>query len=189
MYQWGRNLSNRMNLPNITIDELPKYNYNERARDFQPRCHWGQMKLLMSEIQFLNHVTLDKDVNPKKTLVTYAGAAGGEHLEYLYTLYPDYDWLLIDPGSFSKAASHHPRRGAVKIRNEFFLEKAKINAMFTDAQLLLLLFLCSRKCLRHRLKPSHRVRNLRSPLHRKTFRCGGGVLCPHFNGLVGFTRH
>jgi hypothetical protein len=33
------------------------------------------------------------------------------------------------------------------IRNEFFLEKAKINAMFTDAQLLLLLFLCSRKCM------------------------------------------
>jgi hypothetical protein len=111
-----------MKLPTITVDELPKYNYNERARDFQPRCHWGQMKLLMSEIQFLNHVALDKNVNPKKTLITYAGAAGGEHLEYLYTIYPDYDWLLIDPGSFSKAASHHPRRGAVKIRNEFFLD-------------------------------------------------------------------
>jgi len=122
LYQWGRNLSNRMRLPTITVDDLPKYNYNERARDFQPRCHWGQMKLLMSEIQFLNHVALDKSINHKKTLITYAGAAGGEHLEYLYSIYPDYDWLLIDPGSFSKAAANHPRRGAVKIRNEFFLD-------------------------------------------------------------------
>lgn len=33
------------------------------------------------------------------------------------------------------------------IRNDFFVTKAKINAMFTDAQQLLLLFLCSLKCM------------------------------------------
>ena len=58
--------------------------------------HWGQRKLLLSEIEFL---TLHADPRTP-TLVVYAGAAPGAHIPYLSELFPGIKFVLVDPASF-----------------------------------------------------------------------------------------
>lgn len=58
--------------------------------------HWGQRKLLMSEIEFL---TLYTDPDIEKTIV-YAGAAPGTHINYLSGLFPACNFVLVDPAKF-----------------------------------------------------------------------------------------
>lgn len=57
--------------------------------------HWGQNKLLMSEIEFLTDHSQGYD------LVIYAGAAPGTHTNYLSKLFPKVTFLLIDPSDFN----------------------------------------------------------------------------------------
>jgi len=74
---------------------LPRTPYARRQGEAKTVEHWGQRKLLMSEIEFLTlygHLA---------QLVVYAGAAPGTHTNYLSAeLFPDHRWLLVDPASF-----------------------------------------------------------------------------------------
>lgn len=55
--------------------------------------HWGQRKLLLSEIEFLTLFT-----NPdEEYTVVYAGAGPGTHTTYLSQLFPNVHFVLIDP--------------------------------------------------------------------------------------------
>ena len=69
--------------------------------------HWGQRKLLFSEIEFLTlygHLA--------KTVV-YAGAAPGTHINYLSKeLFPEHKWVLVDPAPFRFARCGTPTRQA-----------------------------------------------------------------------------
>jgi hypothetical protein len=118
--------SHKMNLTKIpeTIDDLICFaNYNKEAMDFQYKCHWGQKKLLLSEIQFLTKVC--QKLNIKKLnnyAVVYIGSAAGYHLPILYNLFPELLWLLYDPAPFSKEANKHSNKSKVKIFNMFFTD-------------------------------------------------------------------
>ena len=96
--------------------------YNEDARDFQPRCHWGQKKLLLSEIQFLTRV-YQKVSDFKNYVVLYIGAAEGSHFPILYNMFPDLTWILYDPSKFSSAIMKHPQKDkSVFVYNTFFTD-------------------------------------------------------------------
>ena len=87
-------------------------------------CHWGQKKLLLSEIQFLTNVC--KKLNTKSLkdyAVVYVGAADGFHFPILYNLFPELIWILYDPGKFSKESYMHPQKQKVKIFNQFFTDE------------------------------------------------------------------
>ena len=118
--------SNKMNLTKIpeTIDDIVCLaNYNKESMDFQYKCHWGQKKLLLSEIQFLTKVC--QKLNIKKLnnyAVVYIGSAAGYHLPILYNLFPELLWLLYDPAPFSKEAKKHSNKSKVKIFNMFFTD-------------------------------------------------------------------
>jgi len=56
--------------------------------------HWGQLKLLLSEILFL---TMFRD---QSYTVLYIGAAPGIHIPLLVDLFPQHKYELWDPGSF-----------------------------------------------------------------------------------------
>ncbi|GAB5358011.1 hypothetical protein AAMO2058_000422300 [Amorphochlora amoebiformis] len=58
--------------------------------------HWGQRKLLMSEIEFLTRCVSQG----KSYTVVYAGAAPGSHINFLAELYPQCSFVLIDPAPF-----------------------------------------------------------------------------------------
>ncbi len=71
----------------------------------------GQRKLLMSEIEFLNTFAQPGDV------VVYAGAAPGDHTNYLSDLFPYVNMVLVDPNDFRVDPS--PR---IRIINDFFTD-------------------------------------------------------------------
>ena len=110
-------------IPETTNDLTFQSQYIGEARDFQSRCHWGQKKLLLSEIQFLTKVCQKLNTKSLKDYaVVYAGAAHGFHFPILYNLFPDLIWLLYDPARFSKEAGMHPQKEKVKIFNQFFTD-------------------------------------------------------------------
>jgi hypothetical protein len=120
-------------IPETTNDLTNQAQYLGDARDFQSRCHWGQKKLLLSEIQFLTKVCQKLNTKSLKDYaVVYAGAAHGFHFPILYNLFPELIWLLYDPARFSKEAHMHPQKEKVKIFNQFFTDEtikhAKQNA-------------------------------------------------------------
>lgn len=66
------------------------------------KLHWGQRKLLLSEIDFLNRIYLDLGKNTnKKISMIYPGSARGDHLIFLMELYPKLTIYLWDPAPFN----------------------------------------------------------------------------------------
>jgi hypothetical protein len=86
--------------------------YRRRADERKTVNHWGQRKLLLSEIEFL---TLH--AKPHDTVV-YAGAAPGTHTEYLASLFPTLKFVLVDPADF--VAKHNPPQ--IEVRQGFFTD-------------------------------------------------------------------
>jgi hypothetical protein len=66
-----------------------------------PLRHWGQRKLLLTEIDFLNRLP------KKKCIVIYAGAADGRHIPILVDMYPHVEFHLYDPRTFYHGLDNH----------------------------------------------------------------------------------
>ena len=114
----------KIKIPQTIDDLLNKSKFNGDVKDMAPSCHWGQKKLLLSEIQFLTNVC--KKLNTKSLkdyAVVYVGAADGFHFPILYNLFPELIWILYDPGKFSKESYMHPQKQKVKIFNQFFTDE------------------------------------------------------------------
>ena len=60
-------------------------------RNPPPCTHWGQLKLLLSEIEFLT------PFHGQSLLVVYAGAAPGVHLPVLASMFASMRFVLVDP--------------------------------------------------------------------------------------------
>jgi hypothetical protein len=74
----------------------PRAPYRRRQKEPKSVCHWGQRKLLLSEVEFLTSA-----VGPSPAHVVYAGAAPGTHLTLLAALFPLVRFTLVDPSPFS----------------------------------------------------------------------------------------
>ena len=61
-------------------------------------CHWGQLKLFYSELEFLT--LCSKYFNLKECVIVYIGSAPGTHIEFLKNLFPELYWILYDPAKF-----------------------------------------------------------------------------------------
>ena len=77
--------------------DAPKKPYRRRADEEKTAIHWGQRKLLMSEIEFLLS-TLPKS---QQCVVVYAGAAPGTHVRILADMFPSHLFVLVDPAPFT----------------------------------------------------------------------------------------
>ena len=75
----------------------PTTPYMRRFGEAKTTEHWGQRKLLMSELEFLLLYARKDDVQQ----VVYAGAAPGKHTNYLSQLFPQLRFHLVDPARFS----------------------------------------------------------------------------------------
>jgi hypothetical protein len=79
------------------------------------KCHWGQRKLLFSEIELFNKVQIKSGINLTTNYtdppfyVVYAGSAGGHHLTYLLKLFPALRFILYDPAQFDKSVFNNPK--------------------------------------------------------------------------------
>ena len=112
-------------IPIYVNDLLGVTIYDHELLDWQPKCHWGQKKLLLSEIQFFTRICKTLKIkNLKDFAVVYVGSAGGHHLPILYDMFPDLLWLLYDPAPFSKEVMQHPTiNKSVFVFNMFFTDE------------------------------------------------------------------
>lgn len=78
----------------IVTPQSGRTQYQRRVGEAKTVVHWGQLKLLLSEIEFLTEHSRDQDV------VVYAGAAPGTHTEFLASLFPKLSFVLVDPAEF-----------------------------------------------------------------------------------------
>jgi cap2 methyltransferase len=76
---------------------MPRLPYRKREGEEKTVIHWGQRKLLMSEIEFLS---LFGDGEPGK-MVVYAGAAPGTHIAFLSGMFPELHFFCVDPAPFT----------------------------------------------------------------------------------------
>lgn len=82
----------------ILPEDFPRKPYKDTGQKPQS-CHWGQRKLLFSEIQFLTNVS--QHIALDDCLLLYVGAADGYHIPFLHKLFPTVTYLLYDPRKFS----------------------------------------------------------------------------------------
>lgn len=78
--------------------------YRRRKDELKTVLHWGQRKLLISEIEFLTdyHLTRSSsDLTASPTTLIYAGAAPGSHILFLAELFPEVHFVLVDPRPFT----------------------------------------------------------------------------------------
>ena len=86
---------------------FPRRKYSKKITPIPPNIHWGQTKLLLSEIEFLTNYTRPTQKNKKKgsdvcgTIVVYAGAASGNHIPILSRMFPYTLFILFDPADFA----------------------------------------------------------------------------------------
>lgn len=122
----------------------PRMAYARRQGEVKTVEHWGQRKLLMSEIEFLTLygdraskvVYAGMDRRARETwpfvlayffpllfasslLLAATGAAPGDHINFLSaTLFPELEWLLVDPAPFACKATDR-----IKLRQDYFTDE------------------------------------------------------------------
>ena len=74
---------------------MPRTEYDDSILKTLDNLHWGQRKLLMSEIEFLTNNYHLYEPNRKKYLL-YVGASPGHHINYLLKMFPDIHYVLYD---------------------------------------------------------------------------------------------
>eukprot|EP00667_Euglena_gracilis_P012507 EG_transcript_12853 len=94
----------------ILPPNAPRLQYRRRKGEVKTTLHWGQRKLLMSEIEFLTLYAAPGDT------VVYAGAAPGSHVQFLAEqMFPTLKFVLVDPADFICRPTNK-----IIIRQEYF---------------------------------------------------------------------
>jgi cap2 methyltransferase len=93
----------------------PHKPYEQRGDKVRSTVHWGQRKLLLSEIEFFTVIGRAGLIN---STVVYAGAAPGTHIHFLSRLFPSVRFVLVDPAPFTVRATDK-----ITIINELFTDE------------------------------------------------------------------
>uniref|UniRef100_A0A7S4IMR7 Cap-specific mRNA (nucleoside-2'-O-)-methyltransferase n=1 Tax=Vannella robusta TaxID=1487602 RepID=A0A7S4IMR7_9EUKA len=112
-----RKIKKCSSLERLLLEDAPQKEYYARKNELRTTNHWGQRKLLLSEIEFLT------EYGERSKTVVYAGAAPGSKNEYLANLFPDHKFIFVDPNPF-----HEKLIAAAEQNPNIIL----INAFFTD---------------------------------------------------------
>lgn len=83
----------------ILEESDPQLPYRGRGQEQKLAIGWGQRKLALTLIQFLNY-----EWHPQQSthpIIVYAGAAPGLNITFVADLYPQVEWHLYDPQSFA----------------------------------------------------------------------------------------
>lgn len=82
----------------VVSDDAPQIQYVQRDKSEHTNIHYGQLKLLLSEILFL---ILYVDPKIENLIMVYVGAAPGEHIPYLSKLFPKLSFHLFDKSDYN----------------------------------------------------------------------------------------
>lgn len=81
----------------LLTDEIPRIKYIGTLNFAFTTIHWGQRKLLLSEIEFLTNYTNKED----KFTIIYAGSAAGTHINLIAEMFPNFYYILLDRNPFN----------------------------------------------------------------------------------------
>lgn len=104
---------------------VPQQKYIRSAMHRKSIKHFGQRKLLISELEFLNiYGHLSKNI-------IYAGAAPGTHIIILSKFFPTHNFVLYDPSPFNERLR---KMGNIELVQEFFTENVchKLKDLYED---------------------------------------------------------
>ena len=114
--------------------DAPRLKYKLRGEDYiRTVIHYGQRKLLMSEIEFFNLYTKPN----VEQIVVYSGAASGTHITLLSELFPNIKFYLYDPAKFNEKLYDDKYKQNIIIKQTFFTDKVAEQFKNTDC-----LFIC-----------------------------------------------
>lgn len=85
----------------IISDDYPQLDWNTGNRNVLDlkRCHWGQLKLFYSELEFLTLVS--KYYKLSECVLVYVGSAPGHHITFFRKIFPELHMILYDPAKFA----------------------------------------------------------------------------------------
>lgn len=121
--------------------DMPRKKYEKRVADVKNILHWGQLKLLLTEIEFLTlfmRNVYNKHASKKEIYVIYAGAAPGTHINLLSELFQSIHFELYDPRPFDKRLN---KNKMINTHNQLFLDddaKKWISNTHKDKYILLI---------------------------------------------------
>ena len=113
--------------------EYPRLKYFVRDEDDKKSViHFGQLKLLLTEIRFLT------EYHKLSNIVVYAGAAPGHHIKYLSKLFPKHEFELYDPCEFDKELNNSHKYKMINCHQEYFTDKVatKLQNKYGDGKIL-----------------------------------------------------
>lgn len=90
-----------MTLYRVLPYDLPREIYKRRTKEIKNVLHWGQRKLLLTEIEFFTRFMQSNPYIKTHIYAIYAGSAPGTHILYLAKLFPNIHFELYDPRDFS----------------------------------------------------------------------------------------
>ena len=115
----SRGLAPLRDLPRLA-SALPSHlQYRQSIYPLRLAAHYGQRKLLLTEVDFLT------DFARRGDTVVYAGSAPGTHIPYLASLFRPLQlkFELYDPRDFSFPAAAPEVLAAISTRNEYFTDE------------------------------------------------------------------
>ena len=101
---------------NRVLNMNDQLEYYLRTNILKRSLHWGQLKLFLSELEFLTKILSEKP--NKKIVFVYAGAAPGHHIKFLHDMFKEIDFELYDPNKF--VISDEP---GLKTHVQFFMDE------------------------------------------------------------------
>ncbi|CAF1028526.1 unnamed protein product [Brachionus calyciflorus] len=122
-------------------ENTPREKYRRRKNEDKSTFHFGQRKLLLSEIEFLtlSFIELIERKDNDKIIFIYAGAAPGIHLPFLMNIFPFiYKYIFIDPAKFNFDKSSIDKNIKYETINECFTDKMaeKMRKQYSDYEIL-----------------------------------------------------
>ena len=109
----------RLQKPDLFLGAVPSgFEYQSRKGQIKTACHWGQRKLLLSEVQFLLAAKKAKNA----VTVLYAGSAPGIHIPWIAQKFKSLvkRWILVDPANYDSCCHEHP---SLEVRNKYFTDR------------------------------------------------------------------
>ena len=124
----------------ILDDNLPRVEYKRRGKEVKTVLHWGQRKLLLTEIEFFTMYFKTININEKKSIYAiYAGSAPGTHILYLSKLFPLIHFELYDPRDFCSNLLKNTKK--IKTHIQYFTDETANNWKSEDHPDKIILFI------------------------------------------------
>jgi len=105
----------------LLLPDAPRKPYQRRNFEYKSTLHWGQLKLLLNEIEFCN---LLMRLPADEYQLIYIGAGPGHHIPYLASLFPKIKFILYDKTPFVLGKNYNEKQ-IIPIQEYFTDEEAQ----------------------------------------------------------------